>query len=113
MNNITLGDSELAAYQDVFPQSQKGVMVERAKNLHVTQTRPTSISEEPHGRREYGTSMAGRLIGLSSLQKQNEGYTFLLCIIDVLFKYAWVIPLKNKSGALDHQGFCPSVQTSP
>ena len=28
----------------------------------------------------------------------NKGFRFLLCIIDIYSKYAWVIPLKDKKG---------------
>ncbi|KAK6166515.1 hypothetical protein SNE40_023182 [Patella caerulea] len=38
------------------------------------------------------------LSDLSSLASFNDGYKFLLCIIDVFSKYAWVVPLKNKTG---------------
>ncbi|KAJ8034802.1 hypothetical protein HOLleu_21801 [Holothuria leucospilota] len=38
------------------------------------------------------------LADLSSLSRYNKGYKFLLTCIDVLSKFAWVIPLKNKSG---------------
>ena len=27
--------------------------------------------------------------------KFNEGFRFLLCVIDIYKKYAWVIPLKD------------------
>ena len=32
------------------------------------------------------------------LSKFNKGFRFLLCVIDIYSKYAWVIPLKNKKG---------------
>ncbi|CAL1300469.1 unnamed protein product [Larinioides sclopetarius] len=38
------------------------------------------------------------LVDLSSLRKYNNDYSYLLCCIDVLSKYAWVIPLKRKRG---------------
>ena len=28
----------------------------------------------------------------------NKGFRFLLCIIDIFSKYAWVVPLKDKKG---------------
>lgn len=39
------------------------------------------------------------LTSLVSLAKHNRGYKYLLCVIDVLSKYAWVEPLRNKTGA--------------
>ena len=32
------------------------------------------------------------------LSKYNKGIRFLLCVIDIFSKYAWVVPLKNKKG---------------
>ena len=30
------------------------------------------------------------------ISKFNKGFRFLLCVIDVFCKYAWVVPLKDK-----------------
>ena len=30
------------------------------------------------------------------MSKFNKGIRFLLCVIDIFSKYAWVIPLKDK-----------------
>ena len=38
------------------------------------------------------------LADMQSMQKLNDGYRYLLVCIDVFSKYAWVIPLKNKTG---------------
>ena len=38
------------------------------------------------------------LADLSSLQKYNQGYRYLLTCIDILSKYAWAVPLKSKCG---------------
>ena len=32
------------------------------------------------------------------ISKFNKGIHFLLCVIDIFSKYAWVIPLKDKKG---------------
>ena len=37
------------------------------------------------------------LVDLSSLSRENNTFRFLLTCIDVLSKYAWVVPLKDKS----------------
>ena len=38
------------------------------------------------------------LADMQLLSKFNKGFRFLLCVIDVFSKYAWVIPLKDKKG---------------
>jgi hypothetical protein len=39
------------------------------------------------------------LADVSKLKKKDDdGYTFLLCAIDVLSKYAWVVPIQQKTG---------------
>ena len=32
------------------------------------------------------------------VSKFNKGFKFLLCVIDIYSKYAWVVPLKDKKG---------------
>ena len=32
------------------------------------------------------------------ISKFNEGFRFLLCVIDIFSKYAWVVPLNYKKG---------------
>ena len=32
------------------------------------------------------------------ISKFNKGFKFLLCVIDIYSKYAWVVPLKDKKG---------------
>ena len=32
------------------------------------------------------------------ISKFNKGFRFLLCVIDIYTKYAWVVPLKDKKG---------------
>ena len=32
------------------------------------------------------------------ISKFNKGVRFLLCVIDIFSKYAWVVPLKDKKG---------------
>ena len=45
------------------------------------------------------------LVDISSLARFNKGYRFLLTCIDVFSKFAWVIPLKNKTGESLVNGF--------
>ena len=39
------------------------------------------------------------LVDVSNLKKDNDGITFLLTVIDVFSKWAWCVPLKNKSAS--------------
>ena len=34
---------------------------------------------------------------MQSLSKYNRGIKYLLCVIDLFSKYAWVIPIKDKN----------------
>ena len=45
------------------------------------------------------------LIDKSSLSKCNNNYKFILTVIDIFTKYAWALPLKNKSGLSITNGF--------
>ena len=42
----------------------------------------------------WGTDLAH----MQLISKFNKGFRFLLCVIDIYSKCAWVIPLKNKKG---------------
>ena len=39
---------------------------------------------------------AADLADMQLISKFNKGWRFLLCVIDIYSKYAWVIPLKDK-----------------
>ena len=38
------------------------------------------------------------LAHMQLITKFNKGFRFLLCVIDIFSKYAWVVPLKGKKG---------------
>ena len=40
------------------------------------------------------------LADMQLLSKFNKGFRFLLCVIDIFSKYAWVVPLKDKGLSL-------------
>ena len=42
----------------------------------------------------WGVDLADKQL----LSKYNKGIRFLLCVIDIFSKYAWVVPLKDKKG---------------
>ena len=39
------------------------------------------------------------------MSKLNKGFRFLLCVIDIFSKYAWVVPLKDKKSVSIVNGF--------
>ena len=42
---------------------------------------------------------AADLTDMKNLSRYNKGVKYLLMVVDVLSKYAWVVPMKNKTGA--------------
>ena len=53
------------------------------------------------------------LIDKSSLSKYNSNYKFILTVIDILTKFAWAIPLSNKSGLSITNGFKIVLSENP
>ena len=45
-----------------------------------------------------GNIWGADLADMQLLSKCNKGIRFLLCVIDIFSKYAWVVPLKDKKG---------------
>ena len=41
---------------------------------------------------------AADLVDMQLISKLNKGFRFLLCVIDIYSKHAWVVPLKDKKG---------------
>ena len=42
--------------------------------------------------------MGADLADMQLISTFNERFRFLLCVIDILNKYAWVVPLKDRKG---------------
>ena len=53
------------------------------------------------------------MIDKSSLSKYNNNYKFILTVIDIFTKYAWAIPLTNKSGLSITNGFITILSKGP
>ena len=45
------------------------------------------------------------LADMQLISKHNKGIKYLLCVIDLLSKYAWVVPLKDKKGVSTANAF--------
>jgi hypothetical protein len=45
------------------------------------------------------------LMDMSRLSKYNDGYAYVLVAIDIMSRYTWLRPLKNKTGKVVAEGF--------
>ena len=45
------------------------------------------------------------LADMQSIIKSNKRYIFVLCVIGIFSKYAWVVPLKDKKGSTISNAF--------
>ena len=52
------------------------------------------------------------LVEMQEWSKQNKGYRYMLNVIDIFSKYAWSIPLKDKTGKSILDGFKQIVKES-
>ena len=91
----------------LFDKKTKGSGVTLA-NKSISQNE--HLAEEPHKpiirklkRREVYSAFKDNiwpadLADMQLISKFNKGFRFLLCVIDIYSKYAWVVPLKDKKG---------------
>ena len=49
--------------------------------------------------------MGADLADIQLISKSNKGFRFLLCVIDIFSKCAWVVPLKDEKGVSIVDGF--------
>ena len=60
------------------------------------------VTKKSKGRKVYerfkDNICVADLVEMGSLFSKNKNVKYLLCVIDVLTKYAWVKPLKDKKG---------------
>ena len=50
------------------------------------------------------------LADMQLIHKFKKGFRFLLCVIDIYSKYAWVIPLEDKKGITITNAFSKSFK---
>ena len=73
-------------------------MVDETRYLYLAQTDTSPFQKKSRHGRWHRSTMANGFGRHAIMQKHNDGYRYLLVCIDVFSKYAWVIPLKNKTG---------------
>ena len=64
-----------------------------AKELHKPIIRKFKKRKAYFGFRD--NTWGADLADVQLISKFNKGFRFLLCVIEVFSKYAWVVPLKN------------------
>ena len=52
------------------------------------------------------------LADMQLIGKINKGFRFLLCVIDIFSKYAWIVPLKIKKGVTVVNAFQSILKSS-
>ena len=52
------------------------------------------------------------LADMQALSKYNKGVKYLLCVMDLFSKYAWVVPLKDKRGIIIANAFQKNLDSS-
>ena len=52
------------------------------------------------------------LADMQLISKSNKEFRFLLCVIDIFSKYAWVVPLKDKKNVSIVNAFQKTLKQS-
>ena len=73
------------------------------QNLQLTEELHKPIIKKLKRKRKVYSSFrdniwSADLADMQLISKLNKGFRFLLCVIDICSKYAWVVPLKDKKG---------------
>ena len=72
------------------------------QNLHLAEELHKPIIRKFKKRKVYSgfkdNIWGADLADMQLISKFNKGFRFLLCVIDIFSKYAWVVPLKDKKG---------------
>ena len=77
------------------------------KNLIYSLHKPVRIryTRNPTVANSINHQWAADLADMKNLSRYNKGVKYLLTVVDVLSKYAWVVPMKNKTGAEQKRAF--------
>ena len=112
------------AYQ-FFDKKFKGIgVINEIKQLNNCLTETEQLAEElqkplikKFKRRKLFSSFKDNIWGadladMELISKVNKGFTFLLCVIDIFSKYAWVVLLKDKKGMTIFNAFQKIISDS-
>ena len=93
---------ELASmvYKFFDKKSQGSGLANNNENLQLADELHKPITRKFKKRKVYSSfkdnNWGADLADMQLLSKFNKGFRFLLCVIDIFSKYAWVIPFKKK-----------------
>ena len=89
-------------YQFFDKKSQGSGLANNKENIQLADELHKPIIKKFEKRKVYSSLKdniwGADLADMQLLSKFNKGFRFLLCVIDIFSKYAWVIPLKDKKG---------------
>ena len=105
------------AYVDPSQPGSLGGVAKFAKAHGLTQSKARQVLEtllsytlHKPGRRHFPTlhimvfkvdqQWVMDLMNVQKLAEWNKGHRYILTVVDVLSKYSWAIPIKNKTGAV-------------
>ena len=81
-------------------KSQGGALANNKENIQLADELHKPIIRKFKKRKVYSSFRDNiwgvDLADMQLLSKFDKGFRFLLCVIDIFSKYAWVIPLKDK-----------------
>ena len=78
---------------------RKNLIYSLHKPVRIRYTRNTTVANS------INHQWAADLADMKNLSGYNKGVKYLLTVLDVLSKYAWVVPMKNKTGAEQKRAF--------
>ena len=86
-----------------FDKKSKGSGITNESNYQLVNELHKPIIKKFKKRKVYSSFVD--LADMQSLSKYNKGIKYLLCVIDLFSKYAWVIPLKDRKGTSTANAF--------
>ena len=99
-----------------FDKKSSGSGVSNVNNVKLADELHKSVIKKFTKRKVYslfkGNIWGVDLADMQLLSRQNKGIKYLLCVIDLLSKYAFVVPLKDRKGASVVRGFEKIVNES-
>ena len=93
----------------LIKKSEGSGIINNKENIQLADELHKPIIRKFEKRKVYSsfrdTIWGADLTGMQLISKFNKGFRFLLCVIDIYSKYAWVILLKDKKGISIVNGF--------